>query len=120
MVYLAADLKIQAKYRTAEEWASLDIRVQKTSGDLPRSERETTVAFINSERDAEVITCEASWMRRLERDGAVPQSIQVFEGGEGESRWYVIPKSWARMPRKPDQGRIDRGRAQAQAQKEGR
>ena len=76
----------------------LGVRVQHTIGDLPRSERETGLSFIDSESVAEVNTCRKDWMRRLENDGAVPESIQTYEDGEGEFRWYVIPKGWVKKP----------------------
>ena len=56
------------------------------AGDLPRAERETTLAFNNAETKAEVTTCRHDWMRQLERYGAVPETIQVFEHGDGEHR----------------------------------
>jgi len=101
MTAIIPSAQITAKYRTADEWAALGIKVQKTSGDLPRTERETGLSFIDSEKDCEVNTCRPAWMRRLERDGAIPESIQIYEEGDGEFRWYVIPKAWVKMPYKP-------------------
>ena len=70
----------------------------KIAGDLPRAERETTLAFNDAETKAEVTTCRHDWMRQLERYGAVPETIQVFEHGDGEHRWYIVPKSWITKP----------------------
>lgn len=92
--------RFRPRFRTAPEWAELGVRVQHTTGDLPRSERETGVSFIDSEDTAEVNTCRKDWMRRMENDGAVPESIQTFQDGEGEFRWYVVPKGWVKKPYK--------------------
>ena len=74
------------------------VKVQKMAGDLPRAERETTLAFNDAETKAEVTTCRHDWMRQLERYGAVPETIQVFEHGDGEHRWCIVPKSWITKP----------------------
>ena len=84
--------------RSASEWEAQGVRIQRTTGDLPRSERETTFDFIETERDAEVITCEANWQRRLENEGAHPESIQVYDGGKVEHRWYLVPRTWVKLP----------------------
>jgi hypothetical protein len=84
--------------RSATDWEALGVRVQRTTGDLPRPERETTFDFIESERDAEVTTCQADWQRRLENEGARPESIQVYDGGTVEHRWYIVAKSWIKLP----------------------
>ncbi|NIR13699.1 MAG: hypothetical protein GWN86_07015 [Desulfobacterales bacterium] len=87
-------------FKTAAQWALEGVTVFKSSGDLPREERETNISFINSQKDAEVDTCEQRWMRRLEADGAIPQSIHVYSVGDGEHRSYIIPKAWVKMPYK--------------------
>lgn len=86
------------RFRSADEWATRGVRVQKGTGDLPRTERETNVSFIEAEQTAEVMTCRASWMRRMESSGAVPQSIQTYDDSDGEFRWYIVPKNWVKMP----------------------
>ena len=86
------------RYRSATEWQTLGVNIQHSSGDLPRAERETTITFINAETTAQVDTAEQSWMRRLERDGARPHAIQVFDRGDGENRSYTCPKSWIKIP----------------------
>ena len=95
---LAKTAQKRPRFRSAEEWAALGVKVQKMAGDLPRAERETTLAFNDAETKAEVTTCRHDWMRQLERYGAVPETIQVFEHGDGEHRWYIVPKSWITKP----------------------
>ena len=95
---LAKTAQKRPRFRSAAEWAALGVKVQKMAGDLPRAERETTLAFNDAETKAEVTTCRHDWMRQLERYGAVPETIQVFEHGDGEHRWYIVPKSWITKP----------------------
>jgi hypothetical protein len=87
-----------AHYHNAAEWERRGVRIQRTSGDLPRSDRETAFNFNAAEQLAEVNTCRPEWHRRLEQCGAVPESIQVYEVGDGEFRWYLVPKSWIKLP----------------------
>jgi len=110
MVHRHASAKIRPKYRTAEEWATLGIKVQKTTGDFPRDERETGLSFLGVDKEVEVNTCHTDWMRRLEQDGAIPQSIQVYDQSDGEFRWYIIPRTWVKPPRKPSPVRQEQGR----------
>ena len=93
-------MPVANKYRSAKEWEDLGVEVQHDSGDFPRAERETSIAFINSQNTAEVITAERSWMRRLEADGAKPENIQTYENSDGGSRFYIIPKAWIKRPYK--------------------
>ena len=99
---LSSDLGLFPHFLGAEVLGSSrgdgGVKVQKMAGDLPRAERETTLAFNDAETKAEVTTCRHDWMRQLERYGAVPETIQVFEHGDGEHRWYIVPKSWITKP----------------------
>ena len=88
------------RFRSAAEWAELGVSVQHDEGELPRNERETSIAFIESEDVAEVNTCLRVWQRRLERDGTRPESIQTYAKSDAEFRWYLIPKSWVKKPYK--------------------
>ena len=88
------------RFRSAVEWAELGVPVQHDEDELPRNERETNLAFIESEDMAEVNTCLRVWQRRLERDGARPESIQTYAKSDAEFRWYLIPKSWVKKPYK--------------------
>ena len=88
------------RFRSAVEWAELGAQVQHDEWELPRNERETVIAFIESEDVAEVNTCIRVWQRRLERDGARPESIQTYAKSDAEFRWYEIPKSWVKKPYK--------------------
>jgi len=107
---LKGTAKIPAKYRTADQWATLGVRVQRAAGDFPREERETGLSFIGIEKEVEVNTCHPDWMRRLEQDGAIPQSIQVYDQSDGEFRFYVIPRSWVKPPHKPSAARQQIGK----------
>jgi hypothetical protein len=101
MPYPPARLAKAGKFLSAEEWEQKGVRVQRTTGELPRTERETSLAFLEAgdlSGDLEVSTCHPTWQKRMERMGAIPQSIQLFEHGEGESRWYIVSKSWVKMP----------------------
>jgi len=88
------------RFRSAAEWAELGVPVQHDEGELPRNERETSIAFIESDDVAEVNTCLRVWQRRLERDGARPESIQTYAKSDAEFRWYLIPKAWVKKPYK--------------------
>ncbi len=88
------------RFRSAAEWAELGVPVQHDEGELPRNQRETSIAFIESEDVAEVNTWLRVWQRRLERDGAGPESIQTYAKSDAEFRWYLIPKSWVKKPYK--------------------
>ena len=88
------------RFLTAREWGERGVNVQHDTGDFPRAERETTVAFLSDQRTAEVVTAEKSWMRRLESDGAIPETIYSFNKSDGESRFYIIPRSWVKRPYK--------------------
>ena len=45
-----------------------------------------------TEPEMEINTCDRAWQRRLENDGAKPESIQVYDGAVAEFRWYVVPR----------------------------
>ncbi len=89
--------------KKATEWARDGVKVQYDERDVPRIERETTIAYLEGPGEkAEICTMQTKWQRRLEHDGARPESITVYGDGHGaEFRWYVVPKSWVRMPIKP-------------------
>jgi len=97
------------RFRSAVEWAELGVSVQHDEGEIPRNERETVIASIESEDVAEVNTCLRVWQRRLERDGARPESIQTHSGSEAEFRWYLIPKSWVKKPYKSGKQELQDG-----------
>ena len=86
------------RYRTAEEGALLGVKRQVIDGDLPRTERETSLNFVDADNYASVDTARPQWQRRLERDGAVPLVIITFGRGEGECRLYHIPRRWVKLP----------------------
>ena len=88
------------RYRSAEEWKSEGVLVQYSTGDFPKSERETSLSFIATEPLMEINTCNKSWHRRLEQAGAKPESIQVHEGAAAEFRWYLTPRRWSKLPAK--------------------
>ena len=48
--------------------------------------------------EMEINTCEQDWQRRLENEDARPESIQVYDGAAAEFRWYVVPRSWVKLP----------------------
>ena len=101
MPYPPARLEKAGKYLSAEEWEQKGVRVQRTTGDLPRTDRETSISFLEAGElsgDLEVSTCHPTWQKRMERKGAVPQSIQLYELAGGEHRFYVVPKAWVKMP----------------------
>lgn len=89
-----------SKFLTADEWEALGVRRQRAAGELTRSERETSLSFIETERKAEVNTSNIAWMKRLEGCGAVPESIQTYAIGDGQFRWYIVPKKWIKKPYK--------------------
>jgi len=95
------------KLRTPKEWAALGVKVQHDPGEVPRNERETTVAFLEADAKAEICTMLARWQRKLESDGARPESIQTYEKSDADFRWYVVPKSWIRQPVKPRRAKDD-------------
>ena len=69
---------------------------------LPRAPQRITPAlafsFIETEALMEINTCDRAWQRRLENDGAGPGYIQVYDGAAAEFRWYLVPRSWAKLP----------------------
>ena len=95
-----ASSKGPGRYRSADEWLHEGVRVQRALGDFPMFERETAISFIETEPLMEVNTCDRAWQRRLENDGARPESIQVYDGAAAEFRWYLTPRSWSKLPAK--------------------
>ena len=93
-------LNQSGRYKPAGEWKNEVVLVQYSTGDFPKSERETSMSFIATEPLMEISTCNQSWHRRLEEAGANPESIQVFEGAAAEFRWYLCPRSWSKLPAK--------------------
>ena len=101
MSYPPARLAKAGEYLSAEDWEQKGVRVQRTTGELPRTDRETSISFLEAwdlSGNLEVATCHPTWQKRMERKGALPQSIQLYEHGEGDHRWYIVPKAWAKMP----------------------
>ena len=101
MPYPPKSLEKPGKYLSAEQWEQKGVRVQRTTGVLPRTDRETSISFLEAGElsgDLEVSTCHPTWQKRMERKGAVPQSIQLYEHAGGEHRWYVVPKAWVKRP----------------------
>ena len=101
MPYPPKRLEKAGKYLSAEQWEQKGVRVQRTTGDLPKTDRETSISFLEAGElsgDLEVSTCHPTWQKRMERKGAVPQSIQLYELAGGEHRWYVVPKAWVKRP----------------------
>ncbi len=72
-------------------------RLQSPDG-LTREGRETTVKFLHNATIAEVMTALAQWVSRLEGSGLKPIRILAFEQGDGEMRWYPVPKGWIKRP----------------------
>ena len=62
------------------------VLVQRASGEFPKSERETALSFIETELLMEINTRDRALQRRLEIDGARPESIQVYAAAE--FRWW--------------------------------
>ena len=96
-------LKQLGRYKSADEWHHEGVHVQHALGDFPKSERETTFAFLEAGElsdGMEINTCDRAWQRRLENDGARPESIQVYEGAAAEFRWYLVPRTWVKLPAK--------------------
>jgi hypothetical protein len=95
---------------SAREWESQGVRVEwvdakKAPRGLSLEERETSIAFVESDTYADVMTCSSTWMRRLEMMGAKPWDILAFERGDGEMRKYRIPRKWVRRPYPADSQR---------------
>jgi hypothetical protein len=65
---------------------------------FPLVEQETSVNFLENQPLAEINTCRKDWHRRLENEGARPQSIDAARDSGGEFRWYLVPKSWVKLP----------------------
>ena len=86
-----------AESRTGEEYG-LGVLVQHTSHNFPTDEQETCLAFLDSEPLMEIDTCHKQWHRRLEAEGAKPYAIDISTEGYGESRAYLVPKSWVKLP----------------------
>jgi hypothetical protein len=61
-------------------------------------EQETSVNFLENQPLAEINTCRKDCHRRLENEGARPQSIDAARDSGGEFRWYLVPKSWVKLP----------------------
>jgi len=96
--YPSASRRKAGKYLTWELWQERGVKVQHTANDFPRAERETALSFIESEPMMEINTCQAVWQRRLESCGATPQGIDSPLDALAEFRWYIVPKSWAKLP----------------------
>ena len=101
MPYPPKRLEKPGKYLSAEDWEQKGVRVQRTTGELPRTDRETSISFLEAGElsgDLEVSTCHPTWQKRMERKGAIPQSIQLYEHAGGEHRFYVVAKAWVKPP----------------------
>ena len=93
----------QARLKSWQAWEAEGVpveymdRLQSPHG-LTREERETRINYLHNSTIAEVMTARAQWMRRLEGAGLKPIKIMAFECGDGEVRWYSMPKGWAKRP----------------------
>jgi hypothetical protein len=96
--YPADSQRRPGKYKSAEEWAAEGVLLQHTAEHFPLAEQESSVNFLQTEPLAEVNTCRKDWHRRLENEGARPESIDAARDGHGEFRWYRIPKGWLKLP----------------------
>ena len=76
------------------------MRVHRASGEFHKAERETALAFIKTKPLMEINTCHRTWRRRLDNDGARPESILVAEGAAAEFRWYLVSRDWVKLPAK--------------------
>ena len=73
------------------------VRVDRIKGHLALEERETGVAFLETDAHAEVTTANAQWIKRIESLGYKPKYVTIYEDG-GEIRVYDVPKRIIQMP----------------------
>jgi len=87
-------------HKSADQWNMEGVSVLYSTGDFPKSERETSLSVIATEPLMEINTCDHAWQRRMENDGAKPEFIHVYEGAAAEFRYYLVPCSWFKRPAK--------------------
>ena len=78
------------------------VRVDRIKGHLAMEERETGVAFLETDTHAEVTTANAQWIKRIESLGYKPKYVAIYEDG-GEIRVYDVPKRVIQLPADPRQ-----------------
>ena len=73
------------------------MRVDRVKGYLVREERETGIAFLETDTYAEVTTANERWIKRIESLGYRPNYVAIYADG-GEIRVYDVPKQIIPLP----------------------
>ena len=99
-----APRKVRAKSPTLNDLEAAGIRVDRVRAPLALEERETGIAFLETDPRAEITTSNARWIKRIESLGYRPTHVTVFL--DAEIRVYDVPK---RIIQLPDGNRKGRG-----------
>ena len=96
MTRIARKTKGRVRPPTLGELEAAGVRVDRVKALLALEERETGIAFLETDSRAEITTSNMRWIRRIEFLGYRPKHVTVFL--DAEIRLNDVPKSIIQLP----------------------